>query len=362
MKILARICFFLLLLFFLGSLMALNVKSEERQAIERQAIERQAIFGGFAIRPPQWLAYIEVESRTGVYACSGSLIAPDTSLTAAHCLLDASGEYIDILVDGRWYSGIQYNYSPFYTPEYHGVVAAAPYDVAYIKLDRDVVDATPIGLAADFLLSKDQIAYAFGFGANEKPKQKGVLSVRIGAFPFSFRRNAGVWESTPYSPANTICGGDSGGPAVKYVDGIPIQVGINAYAKFAIDRRGVCSVPGGSGGSGFVDTSSSVVSEIISRFGPRWDLGETGKLASRIAGFVPNRPTIRGRKVSYASYPGATYETFFLIRRALVLQKTAGGRVPQRVKEVRYRITANGVSSHMSASVRVPASARRRKK
>lgn len=325
-----------------------------------QAADRQAMLGGAPVKAPQWLVYLQIENQYGeVSACSGSLVAPATVMTAGHCLMDISWGRVSALIDGRWYQTRSAAYHEFfYRPHMDGVVKAARWDVGYVLLSEAVVDATPLAVAAEFAPSFGEAVTVFGYGANERPWPRRRPAVRMGVFPFTRHINDGVWESASTTGVS-VCGGDSGGPAVKYVDGVPVQVGINAYALFDVDERGVCHVIASRAVSGFVNASSAFTRQMISPWGARFDSAVPGQLASRIDGFVPDRPSVfRRRGVIFPSYPGASYEPVFVAGRrgrARLRRATAAPRVavPRRVTEVRYRIVVDGVASEWSALVRV---------
>lgn len=161
--------------------------------------------------------------------CSGSLIAPDVFLTAAHC--GTEGSRVTVTFDSAYSTGDQ-----TYTGTFHGDPGwpgthADPHDIAVVVLDSPVPDVTPVQLptaGSVGALSQGTPITAVGYGASTLDVNRGLT------YTYTDVRNTAVGSlngvNSSYLQINENaargygggCFGDSGGP--NFVDGV--QVGI----------------------------------------------------------------------------------------------------------------------------------------
>ena len=161
--------------------------------------------------------------------CSGSLIAPDVFLTAAHC--GTEGSRVTVTFDSAYQTGDQ-----TYTGTFHGDslwpgTHADPHDIAVVKLDSPVTGVSPVRLptaGSVGSLSQGTPVTAVGYGASTLDVNRGLR------YTYTDVRNAAVGKLNAVNQSylqiseNSAqgygggCFGDSGGP--NFVGGV--QVGI----------------------------------------------------------------------------------------------------------------------------------------
>ena len=158
---------------------------------------------------------------TWIY-CSGTLIAPNVFLTAAHC--DDDGASVAVTFDTAYedgdpiYTGVFYA-DPLYAESYR---QNDPHDIAVVVLDDDVVGITPALLpeaGSLSVLARGQAITSVGYGAYDVSNAPGgkVFSyddVRMTAVG-SLRAVNKAWLRISMNPATGdggTCYGDSGGP------------------------------------------------------------------------------------------------------------------------------------------------------
>jgi secreted trypsin-like serine protease len=201
------------------------------------AVPSQAVFNGSPSVPQDygWVVKVDMAYTQGFASCTGSLIRPDTVVTAAHCI--RYGGQAPLATSVTFHSGQnpgQYSVAvtqavpmPDYDP------ALIKDDIAMLTLQTSVTEA-PIELASTEPPVGASVVVA-GYGCTADPfksqdpcaapsqlREISVATVAAETCPDI----AGAWQFCTYSKERSVKSGDSGGPVVWVEDGVRKLAGV----------------------------------------------------------------------------------------------------------------------------------------
>lgn len=218
------------------------------------------IIGGVPATPGAWpsAAFIQDTTANAIFSCSGTVIAPNVVLTAAHCVVDENTQAIEPLNGFRvytgsndwttapWSSGV---YAVSVYPNFSELsVGTTDYDIAVLELNNQT-KAPPIPLATPgqtSLYTAGENVVQVGWGVtstdpgaaeNDSLMQANAVLQASGPCTSADQVDSGnVFDSgdqlcTLPPPATTqgSCSGDSGGPLVVDNAGTWTEIGLTTY-------------------------------------------------------------------------------------------------------------------------------------
>jgi len=200
------------------------------------------------------VALVEGQNNSYGYNGSGTLIAPDVVLTAAHIVDEAVS--LDVTIDGTTYSADMWGPFPKWQPNNpFGLIMG--YDIGLIHLDTPVADITP----ATRYQGKDergQVAVFAGYGSTGtgltgELRYDGVKRVGLNTIDTFFLGNSDTSRifladfDNPLRPSDSLLGspdplgleyliasGDSGGPVFLATDSGLKVAGVHSFG-FGLD-------------------------------------------------------------------------------------------------------------------------------
>jgi hypothetical protein len=174
---------------------------------------------------PTWSfpAVLLLEKPSGRY-CSGSLVAPNVVLTAAHCQIEPGAEAIVMDFDERLDSQLVVE---VVSHRYHkGGDSFSDHDIALVRLADDLAEAPlPIKVARDESNLIGAELTVVGLGVVDGVALNGGGEKRVGTFIVTSAIKDYI-TGDGGDERRSICFGDSGGPALLDVDGTATVIGV----------------------------------------------------------------------------------------------------------------------------------------
>lgn len=224
----------------------------------------EPIVGGTIDNGNPAVALIVFSGSQGSYVCTGTLISEDTILTAGHCSVrnascngsscvanPASGYYVlggTYPLDSNWqidsptWSAEVSSVHPH--PLYGSASNGAPvHDVAILKIKPIQVysGAKPEPLA--WLSTPNESAFAtgrtflaVGYGVTNGNTGAGTGTKRKVTLAIAGHNSKEFWYG---GNGTNTCSGDSGGPAIATVGGVPTVIGTTSYGDYNCTQNGV---------------------------------------------------------------------------------------------------------------------------
>lgn len=207
------------------------------------------IVGGTAVPNGKYpfMAYLQIRTASGTFACGGTLIDRDSVLTAAHCVDGATAVRLVVgrTVLSQNQGQIRNATAVFVHPNYNGRRDSA-YDSAVLKLGSAVNGIKPITLSSarqNYLEQPGRALRTAGWGTTSSggttTDRMREVTVPVVADATAQRAYAPLPPDFRYYPSLMVaagrqgkdsCQGDSGGPLfAAFRNGTRVQVGVVSY-------------------------------------------------------------------------------------------------------------------------------------
>ena len=200
------------------------------------------IIGG---QTSQRLPQVGMIKRMGGAYCTGTLITPDTVVTAAHCLVDAeSNDLYFVMNSAQDNTGVQLAVASFKMhPKYDH--KTNNYDIGLIKL-ASKAPFPPLGVVKqlDPITLIGQKLTAVGYGRAKKPSEASIESAGTGIKREVDLTVTAVNDSKirVEEPSKSACNGDSGGAYLQIsANGEPLLAGVTSCGDADCSSYGVAT-------------------------------------------------------------------------------------------------------------------------
>lgn len=177
---------------------------------------------------------VALVTSSGRVFCTGTLVAPTTILTAAHCIAEAGGDPAvaaffgnDTQDVGTRIGVVRYMTHPGWTGDLGG-----GHDLALLLLAAPQPVSLVVPMNTTDLAGMTGVPYrAVGFGIHDRETRIIDGKKRTGAFEILGVQGDYVEVGdVDADGATSVCQGDSGGPGFITVDGVEVVAGVHSYS------------------------------------------------------------------------------------------------------------------------------------
>ncbi len=203
---------------------------EKKAEASGQGEIQPQIVGGQPVPDDKYpfMAVLDIQEAGGSFLCGGTLIDPDSVLTAAHCVVDADSVRLAVgrTVRSQNQGEVRFAREIFIPSRYDGSVDDR-YDAAVLTLDRPVTNIQPIELATaqqDGLEKPGRNLTVAGWGTTSGGGSTSDRMREVSVPVVSDAKAREAYGSRSYFPSLMVaagakgrdsCQGDSGGPLFK---------------------------------------------------------------------------------------------------------------------------------------------------
>lgn len=196
----------------------------------------QDIIGGEAAQPTDYPTVVALEEQPGNWFCTGTLIAKNWVLTAAHCVAEGPTTGLHVRFDdpdvndatgGKVVAISEVHANPMFDWE------AWDNDIALVKLAEDVTDREPTPILRDVVAVGTEVLDV-GYGVADNMDGGGGLLRRVQktTADCAGANDPGVSGANllcmDASDGRGSCFGDSGGPTFATVGGMRVVAGVTS--------------------------------------------------------------------------------------------------------------------------------------
>ncbi len=197
-------------------------------------------------------------------SCSGTLVAPDLILTAAHCLNGKAEDY-SVVINNQTVSVRELYFHNNFKHEGSYSLAKAVYDLGILVLTKKIYNTAPLPIVYNLPVSKGSRARLTAFGLSEQSALGSPGDARTGKIIIKQNYQDLIYFDADKSSA-TSCFGDSGGALLQDLrDGTQWLIGVDIAGSNSADDNGNCILSDG-GQSYSVNLQSSYARDFLQSF------------------------------------------------------------------------------------------------